>query len=330
MTYNANRDRYNDMLYNSCGNSGLKVPAISFGMWNNFGHNQSFENARAMIRQSFDLGITYFDLANGYGPPGGAAEEMFAKVFAQDLVNYRDEIIITTKAGHKMHEGPYGKGGSRKHLFASIDNSLKRLGVDYVDVFFSHVYDQETPLEETMSALDAIVKQGKASYIGFSTGYDILQMKEATAILKRLGTPCLVRMSPYSMFNRGLEKGLQGLLDEEGVGFVAFSPLAEGLLTERYIHGIPEDSRYAKGEGMIAKKPFPEDKIERVKKLYSIAFQRGQTLSQMALAWVLREGRVCSALIGASRVGQIQENVKALENLNFTEEELNAIDQILA
>lgn len=317
------------MLYNRCGRSGLKLPAISLGLWHNFGGVDPLENARAMLHRAFDLGITHFDLANNYGPPPGSAEETFGRIFQQDLARYRDELIISTKAGYLMWPGPYGEWGSRKYLIASLDQSLKRMGLDYVDIFYHHRPDPETPLEETMAALDHIVRRGKALYVGISN-YKPEQTRRAAEILRELGTPCLIHQPSYNMFNRWIEDGLLDVLEEEGIGCIAFSPLAQGLLTERYLNGIPEDSRAAKSHGFLKSDHVTEVKLAKVHSLNEIAQARGQTMAQMALAWVLRHRGVTSALVGASRTGQIEENVAALKNLDFTDEELKAIEKILS
>lgn len=329
MSYLPSNERYSTMKYNRCGKSGLKLPAISLGLWHNFGGVDKFENARAMVRRAFDLGITHFDLANNYGPPPGAAEENFGRILKADLQGYRDELIISTKAGYKMWEGPYGDWGSKKYLISSLDQSLKRMGLEYVDIFYSHRPDPGTPLEETMAALDLVVRQGKALYVGISS-YNYEQTKKAARILKELGTPCLIHQPSYSMFNRWIEGDLQNLLTEEGIGSIAFCPLAQGLLTNKYLSGIPEDSRAASSTGFLKADHVTEDKVNKVIKLNEIASARGQSMAQMALAWVLREGRVTSALIGASRPSQIDENVKALDNLEFTAEELQNIENILS
>ncbi|MCE5168882.1 L-glyceraldehyde 3-phosphate reductase [Paenibacillus profundus] len=328
MEFLADSKRYDSMIYNRCGRSGLKLPAISLGLWHNFGGVDSTENGRAMLRRAFDLGITHFDLANNYGPPPGSAEEMFGKMMKQDFLPYRDQMVISTKAGYYMWEGPYGEWGSKKYLVASLDQSLKRMGLDYVDVFYSHRPDPNTPLEETMAALDLVVRQGKALYVGISS-YDAEQSNEAIRILKELGTPLLIHQPSYSMLNRWIEDGLQDVLDEHGVGSIAFCPLQQGLLTNRYLNGIPEDSRAKKSSGFLQEREVSEDVIIKVRMLHEIASSRGQSLAQMALAWVLRGGRVTSALIGASRISQIEENVKALDNLAFAEEELEEIERIL-
>jgi L-glyceraldehyde 3-phosphate reductase len=316
------------MKYNRVGNSGLLLPAISLGLWHNFGGVDPYENGKAMLRKAFDLGITHFDLANNYGPPPGSAEEMFGKMMKTDFAPYRDEMVISTKAGYHMWDGPYGEWGSKKYLIASLDQSLKRMGLDYVDVFYSHRPDPNTPLEETMGALDQIVRQGKALYVGISS-YDAVQTAEAVKILNDLGTPLLIHQPSYSMFNRWIEDGLQDVLSENGVGSIAFCPLEQGLLTNKYISGIPSDSRAAKANTYLDKDRVTDQVLNRVRQLNELAVERGQNLAQMALAWVLREGRVTSALIGASKVSQIEENVAALNNLEFTAEELARIEEIL-
>jgi L-glyceraldehyde 3-phosphate reductase len=328
MVYQANESRYDTMKYNRSGKSGLQLPAISLGLWHNFGGVDTYENGRAMLRRAFDLGITHFDLANNYGPPPGSAEEMFGRMLKTDFAPYRDEMIISSKAGYTMWPGPYGDWGSRKYLIASLDQSLKRMGLDYVDIFYSHRPDPNTPLEETMGALDSVVRQGKALYVGISN-YSAEQTAEAVKILNRLGTPLVIHQPNYSMFNRWIEDGLQDVLQENGVGSIAFCPLAQGLLTNKYVNGIPTDSRAAKPVSFLSKEQVTEEIVNRVKKLNEVAVERGQNLAQMALAWVLRGGRVTSALIGASRVSQIEENVAALNNLSFSEEELNRIEDIL-
>ncbi|WP_338787580.1 L-glyceraldehyde 3-phosphate reductase [Metabacillus sp. FJAT-53654] len=328
MTYTANKDRYRDMKYNRVGNSGLLLPAISLGLWHNFGGVDTYENGRAMLHKAFDLGITHFDLANNYGPPPGSAEEMFGKIIKTEFAPYRDEMVISTKAGYHMWDGPYGEWGSKKYLIASLDQSLKRMGLDYVDVFYSHRPDPNTPLEETMGALDQIVRQGKALYVGISS-YDAVQTAEAVKILNDLGTPLLIHQPSYSMFNRWIEDGLQDVLSENGVGSIAFCPLEQGLLTNKYISGIPSDSRAAKANTFLDKDRVTDQVLNRVRHLNELAVERGQNLAQMALAWVLRERRVTSALIGASKVSQIEENVAALNNLEFTAEELARIEEIL-
>jgi len=321
--------RYGSMRYNRCGRSGLMLPAISLGLWHNFGGVDVFENARAMIWRAFDLGITHFDLANNYGPPPGSAEENFGKILRQDLGRYRDELIISSKAGYLMWPGPYGEWGSRKYLIASLDQSLSRMGLEYVDIFYSHRPDPETPLEETMGALDQIVRSGKALYAGISS-YTPEQTRQAAQILRSLGTPCLIHQPRYNLFNRWVEEGLLKVLGEEGIGCIAFSPLAQGLLTDRYLKGIPEDSRAGKPHGFLRPEQVTEDKIAKVRRLNELAQARGQTLAQMSLAWVLRHPEMTSALIGASRVSQIEDAVGTLKNLTFTAQELQTIDQILA
>jgi L-glyceraldehyde 3-phosphate reductase len=328
MVYQAEKNRYKSMKYNRSGRSGLLLPAISLGLWHNFGGVDTFENGREMLRKAFDLGITHFDLANNYGPPAGTAEEMFGKVLKQDFAPYRDEMIISTKAGYYMWPGPYGEWGSKKYLVSSLDQSLKRLGLDYVDIFYSHRPDPNTPLEETMAALDSIVRQGKALYVGISN-YSSEQTVEAINILNQLGTPLLIHQPSYSMLNRWIEDGLQDVLQENGVGSIAFSPLAQGLLTNKYVTGIPADSRAAKTTGFLREEQVTAEVVNRVQKLNEIATERGQSLSQMALAWVLRGGKVTSVLIGASKVSQIEENVAVLDNLEFTDEELARIEDIL-
>lgn len=327
MTYQASSERYAAMKYNRCGNSGLKLPAVSLGMWHNFGGVDTEENGRALLRRAFDLGITHIDLANNYGPPPGSAEEMFGRMIKKDLAPYRDELVVSTKAGYYMWEGPYGEWGSKKYLVSSLDQSLKRMNLDYVDIFYHHRPDPNTPLEETMAALDLIVRQGKALYVGISN-YNAEQTQEAVRILKDLGTPLLIHQPSYSMFNRWIEDGLQDVLDEHGVGSIAFSPLAQGLLTDRYLEGIPKDSRAGRG-GFLKEKDITEEVLDKALRLQKIAARRGQSLAQMALAWVLRGGRVTSVLIGASRVAQLEENVATLNHLDFSPEELAEIDNIL-
>jgi L-glyceraldehyde 3-phosphate reductase len=328
MPYQANPERYSAMKYNKTGKSGLQLPAISLGLWHNFGGVDTYENGKAMIRTAFDLGINHFDLANNYGPPPGSAEEMFGQILKTDLAPYRDELIISSKAGYRMWPGPYGEWGSKKYLVASLDQSLKRMGLDYVDIFYSHRFDPNTPLEETMGALDQIVRQGKALYVGISS-YTAEQSEEAITILKRLGTPLLIHQPSYSMLNRWVENRLQDVLAEHGAGSIAFCPLAQGLLTSKYLKGIPPESRAAKETGALQENAVTEEKVAKIRLLNEIAAERGQSLAQMSLAWVLREGRVTSALIGASRPSQIVENVAALSNLDFSAEELTKIDNIL-
>ncbi|KWW18688.1 L-glyceraldehyde 3-phosphate reductase [Peribacillus simplex] len=328
MVYVADQSRYETMKYNRSGQSGLKLPAISLGLWHNFGGVDIEENGRAMLRRAFDLGITHFDLANNYGPPAGSAEDLFGRILKQDFAPYRDEMIISTKAGYHMWPGPYGDWGSKKYLVSSLDQSLKRLGLDYVDIFYSHRPDPNTPLEETMGALDLVVRQGKALYVGISN-YTAEQTAQAVEILNDLGTPLLIHQPKYSMFNRWIEDGLQNVLQENGVGSIAFCPLAQGLLTNKYLSGVPVDSRASKSTGALKENEVTQEAVNRVRKLKEIADERGQSLPQLALAWVLREGRVTSALIGASKVSQIEENVKALNHLTFTDDELARIEQIL-
>jgi L-glyceraldehyde 3-phosphate reductase len=324
----ASPTRYDDMRYNRCGNSGLKLPAISLGLWHNFGGVDTFENARAMVLRAFDLGITHFDLANNYGPPPGSAEETFGAVLKKDLAPYRDELVISTKAGWDMWPGPYGDYGSRKYLVASLDQSLARMGLDYVDIFYHHRPDPETPLEETMSALDHVVRRGKALYVGISS-YPPDLTRRAASILRELGTPCLIHQPSYNMFNRWIEDGLLDMLQEESIGCIVFSPLAQGLLTNRYLDGIPEDSRAGKPHGFLRPEHVTADRLAQVRRLNGIAQARGQTMAQMALAWVLRHEVMTSALVGASRVEQIEDSVSALNNLAFTDDELAAIEDIL-
>lgn len=321
-------NRYQSMVYNRCGTSGIKLPAISLGLWHNFGGVDVFENCRAMIWKAFDSGITHFDLANNYGPPPGSAEETFGSILKKDFAGYRDEMIISTKAGYYMWPGPYGEWGSRKNLMSSLDQSLKRMQVDYVDVFYSHRPDPETPLEETMAALDHAVRQGKTLYVGISN-YPTAQTKKAAAILKQLGTPCLIHQPRYSMFERWVEGGLLDVLEEEGIGCIAFSPLAQGLLTNRYLHGIPEGSRAAKTHGFLKRESITEQQLGRIQSLNTIAECRGQSLAQMALAWVLKDKRVTSVLIGASSVAQLDDNLQTLKNLKFSADELSKIEKIL-
>jgi L-glyceraldehyde 3-phosphate reductase len=327
--YQLLESRYSAMPYRRSGKSGLKLPAISLGLWHNFGGVDTLENSRAMLRRAFDLGITHFDLANNYGPPPGSAEETFGQILKSDLAPYRDELVISSKAGYYMWPGPYGEWGSRKYLVASLDQSLKRMGLDYVDIFYSHRPDPETPLEETMSALDYVVRSGRALYVGISS-YSPEQTKEAAQILKLLGTPCLIHQPVYSMFNRWIEDGLLDVLREEGIGCIPFSPLAQGLLTDKYLRGIPEGSRASKAYGFLKAKQITEDKLSKVRKLNALAKARGQTLAQLALAWVLRHDTVTSALIGASSVAQIEDAVGAMENLAISQDELKKIEKILA
>ena len=326
MTYTANDNRYDAMQYNRCGKWGLKLPAVSLGLWHNFGGIDVFENSRAMLHRAFDLGITHFDLANNYGPPPGSAEENFGRILKQDFLAYRDELIISTKAGYLMWPGPYGEWGTRKYVLSSLDQSLKRMGLDYVDIFYSHRPDPDTPLEETMMALDQAVRSGKALYVGISN-YPADLTREASRILKELGTPCLIHQPKYSMFVRWVEEGLLDVLEEEGIGCIPFSPLAQGLLTDRYLNGIPEGSRATRE--VFLKKEQVDTAHHKIVKLNEIAWQRGQSLAQMALAWVLRDKRITSVLIGASSVAQIENNVEMLREKEFSTDELDRIEEIL-
>ena len=326
--YVPNPARYEQMTYRRCGKSGLKLPAISLGLWHNFGGVDVFENYRAILRAAFDAGITHFDLANNYGPPPGSAEENFGVLLKKDFAAYRDELIISSKAGYLMWPGPYGEWGSRKYVMASCDQSLKRMGLDYVDIFYSHRPDPNTPLEETMGALDSIVRQGKALYVGISN-YAAEDAAKAIQILKELGTPCLIHQPKYSMFERWVEDGLMDVLGETGVGCIPFSPLAQGLLTDKYLKGIPADSRAAKEHGFLKTSQITPETMGKIEKLNALALERGQTLAQMALAWLLKDERVTSVLIGASRVAQLQDSLKCLENQRFSSEELSKIEEIL-
>ena len=329
MNYLPNESRYQSMQYNRSGRSGLKLPAVSLGLWHNFGGVDTFSNSRAMVLRAFDLGITHLDLANNYGPPPGSAEETFGQIMAKDLKPYRDELVISSKAGYWMWEGPYGEWGSRKYLISSLDQSLKRMGLEYVDIFYHHRPDPETPLEETMQALDYAVRSGRALYVGISN-YPADKAREAAKMLRQLGTPCLIHQPSYSMFNRWVEEGLLDVLKEEGIGCIAFSPLAQGLLTDRYLGGnIPEGSRASKVHGFLKPANITDDKLAKVKKLNAMAKSRGQTLAQMSLAWVLRHESMTSVLIGASKVEQIEDAVGALKHLDFTSAELKQIETIL-
>jgi len=328
MNYLASEHRYDTMLYRRVGRSGLKLPAISLGLWYNFGGLDVFENSRAIARRAFDLGITHFDLANNYGPPPGSAEENFGRLMKQDFHPYRHELIISTKAGWDMWPGPYGEFGSRKYLLASLDQSLKRMGLEYVDIFYSHRPDFETPLEETMGALDRVVRQGKALYAGISS-YSPEYTREAARLLRQLGTPCLIHQPSYNMFDRWVEAGLLDVLSEEGIGCIVFSPLAQGLLTDRYLNGIPAGSRATKTERVWLTPDDVNASLGKVRELNAIAGQRGQKLSQMALAWVLRQPAVTSALVGASSVTQLEDNLAALNNLSFSKSELDSIEAVL-
>jgi L-glyceraldehyde 3-phosphate reductase len=318
-------DRYEHMPYRRVGRSGLKLPAISLGLWQNFGGDRPLETQRAILQRAFDLGITHFDLANNYGPPYGSAEANFGRILASDLSGHRDELVISTKAGYDMWPGPYGIWGSRKYLLASLDQSLKRLGLDYVDIFYSHRFDPETPLEETMGALDTAVRQGKALYVGISS-YSAKRTKEAAAILRQLGTPLLIHQPSYSMLNRWIEEDLLDVLGKEGIGCIVFSPLAQGLLTDRYLNGVPTGSR-ASQQGSFSADLLTEQTLNKVRSLNQTASRRGQSLAQMALAWTLRDPRVSSALVGASSVGQLEQNVAALNRLDFSDAELKEIDR---
>lgn len=330
MQYIANPQRYQQMEYRRCGNSGLLLPAISLGLWHNFGHIDSLENARNMLRVAFDNGITHFDLANNYGPPPGSAEENFGKIFKEDFIPYRDELIISSKAGWGMWPGPYGDWGSKKYLVASLDQSLKRMGLEYVDIFYHHRPDPSTPLEETMGTLDLMVRQGKALYVGISS-YQPEEAAKAIQLLKELGTPCLIHQPKYSLFERWVENGLLELLGEKQVGCIPFSPLAQGMLTNKYLKGIPEGSRAAsrRGNGAIEEEQVSDEKINKVRQLNVLAEERGQNLAQMALAWILKDKRISSVLIGVSRPEQITDSIRCLENYSFTTDELNRINAIL-
>lgn len=328
MTYLPIDARYDSMRYNRSGRSGLRLPAVSLGLWHNFGGVDVFENSRAMVRRAFDMGITHFDLANNYGPPAGSAEETFGQIMQSDLKPYRDELIISSKAGYYMWPGPYGEWGSRKYLVSSLDQSLKRMGLDYMDVFYHHRPDPDTPLEETMSALDYIVRSGRALYVGLSN-YKPEQTRQAAQILKSLGTPCLIHQPSYSMFNRWIEDGLLPVLEDEGIGCIAFSPLAQGLLTDKYLDGIPEGSRASKPHGFLKPENITDEKLAKVKRLNDLAKARGQTLAQLALAWVLRHTGMTSVLIGASRISQIDDAVGTLNNLSLSDTELQSMETIL-
>jgi L-glyceraldehyde 3-phosphate reductase len=328
MTYVPDTERYDRMSYRRCGRSGLKLPAISLGLWWNFGHDRPFDTIRAIVRRAFDLGVTHFDLANNYGPPYGSAEENFGRLLRSDLAPFRDELVISTKAGYDMWPGPYGEWGSRKYLLASLDQSLERMGLDYVDIFYSHRFDPETPLEETMGALDAAVRQGKALYVGLSS-YSAERTMEAAAILRELGTALLIHQPSYSMLNRWIEQGLLDAIGELEVGCIGFSPLAQGMLTDRYLDGVPEGSRASRPTS-LSPDILTEQALDRVRALREIAAARGQTLAQMALAWTLRDARMTSTLIGASSIDQLEMNVAALGRLDFTAEELGEIDRYAA
>jgi L-glyceraldehyde 3-phosphate reductase len=325
MTYEPASDRYDRMAYRRCGRRGLQLPTISLGLWQNFGHDRPFDLMRAIVRRAFDLGVTHFDLGNNYGPPYGSAEENFGRLLRADLGPFRDELIVSTKAGYDMWPGPYGDWGSRKYLLASLDQSLGRMGLDYVDIFYSHRSDPETPLEETMGALDTAVRQGKALYVGISS-YSAARTRKAATILRELGTPLLIHQPSYSMLNRWIEPELLDVLEDEGAGCIVFSPLAQGVLTDRYLAGIPEGSR-ASRDGSLSPETLTEETLAKVRALNEIAAGRGQSLAQMALAWTLRDPRVTSALVGASSVAQLETNLGALQNLEFTDDELEEIDR---
>jgi L-glyceraldehyde 3-phosphate reductase len=329
MNYTPSENRYEAMKYNRCGNSGVLLPAISLGLWHNFGSVDDFENGRKIIHRAFDRGITHFDLANNYGPAPGTAEENFGRILKEDFTgNLRDQLIISTKAGYHMWPGPYGEWGSRKYLIASLDQSLKRMGLEYVDIFYSHRPDPDTPLEETMMALDTVVRQGKALYAGISN-YRAKEAKKAIKILQELGTPCLIHQPKYSMFERWVEEELLDVLEEYGVGCIPFSPLAQGLLTDKYLKGIPENSRAAKEHGFLKTTDITGERLEKIRKLNALAQERGQSLAQLALSWLLKDKRITTVLIGASSVGQLDNNINALENLAFTKDELRRIETIL-
>jgi L-glyceraldehyde 3-phosphate reductase len=328
MHYTPAGERYERLAYRRCGRSGLQLPAISLGLWHNFGGVDAFENGRAIVRRAFDRGVTHFDLANNYGPPPGSAEQAFGRILDLDLRPWRDELVISTKAGYLMWPGPYGEWGSRKYLLASLEQSLRRMRLEYVDIFYSHRPDPDTPLEETMGALDSAVRQGKALYAGVSN-YPAELTAQAAALLRRLGTPCLIHQPKYSMFERWIEQGLTDVLEREGIGCIAFSPLAQGLLTDRYLSGIPADSRAGKPHGFLRPQQVTEERLEVVRKLNAIARARGQSLAQMALLWVLRRPVVTSALIGASSVAQLDQNLEALNGAPLTHEELERIELVL-
>ena len=328
MNYKASENRYDSMTYRRCGKSGLLLPEISLGLWHNFGHVDHFETGKEILETAFDYGITHFDLANNYGPPPGSAEENFGKIFKQSFSSYRDELIISTKAGYLMWPGPYGEWGSKKYLVSSLDQSLKRMGLDYVDIFYSHRPDPNTPLEETMSALDLIVRQGKALYVGISS-YNAEDTKRAVAILKDLGTPCLIHQPRYNMMDRWVEGGLLDTLGEAGIGCIPFSPLEQGILTSKYLNGIPEDSRAAKSTGFLQRDQVTSKKIAKAIQLNTLAENRGQTLAQMAVSWLLKDQRITSVLVGVSSKKQLLDNLGSLENKTFTSGELEEIEFIL-
>ncbi|HZE85808.1 MAG TPA: L-glyceraldehyde 3-phosphate reductase [Puia sp.] len=327
-SYTASPARYQSMQYRRCGRSGLQLPAVSLGLWHNFGHVDIQENARKILHLAFDSGITHFDLANNYGPPPGSAEENFGRIMRQDFQGYRDQMIISTKAGYYMWEGPYGEWGSKKYLVSSLDQSLQRMGLDYVDIFYHHRPDPDTPLEETMAALDLIVRQGKALYVGISN-YSADEAAKALHILRELGTPCLIHQPKYSMFERWIEDGLLDVLEKEGVGCIPFSPLAQGMLTNKYLKGIPADSRAAKPTGFLQEDQVTPDKVDKIRRLNEIAIKRDQTLAQMALAWILKDKRITSVLIGVSKPAQLSDSLQCFNNTWFSPEELNMIEDIL-
>jgi L-glyceraldehyde 3-phosphate reductase len=328
MTYTPNDKRYDAMEYRRCGRSGLMLPAVSLGLWHNFGYVDTLDNCRDILHLAFDSGITHFDLANNYGPPPGSAEENFGRILRRDFHGYRDQLIISSKAGYYMWQGPYGEWGSKKYLVASLDQSLQRMGIDYVDIFYHHRPDPNTPLEETMAALDLIVRQGKALYVGISN-YQAPEAEKAIQILKGLGTPCLIHQPKYSMFERWVEGGLLEVLEKEGVGCIPFSPLAQGLLTNKYLKGIPTDSRAAKSSGFLQEKEVTTEKLEKIAKLNELAIKRDQTLAQMALAWILKDKRITSVLIGVSKPEQVTDSLQCFRNTWFSEEELSNIEKIL-
>ncbi|MGZ3952494.1 MAG: L-glyceraldehyde 3-phosphate reductase [Flavisolibacter sp.] len=330
MSYTADTNRYDSMQYRRCGRSGLKLPAVSLGLWHNFGDIDDYEKCREIIHTAFDSGITHFDLANNYGPPPGGAEVTFGKIFKQDLKPYRDEIIVSSKAGYGMWPGPYGEWGSKKYLVSSLDQSLRRMGLDYVDIFYHHRPDPETPLEETMGALDLIVRQGKALYVGISN-YSASETEKAIEVLNSLGTPLLIHQAKYSMLVRWVEEGLLEVLDKNGVGCIAFSSLAQGILTNKYLNGIPADSRAAsaRGNGALESNVLTEDILQKVRKLNDLAQQRGQSMAQMALAWILKDRRMTSLIIGASKAGQVTDSIESVKNFHFSSDELDAIESIL-
>ncbi len=327
-SYKASENRYEKMQYRRCGKSGIKLPLLSLGLWHNFGDNDDFENARSILRTAFDNGITHFDLANNYGPPYGSAEKNFGKIFREDFKRYRDELIISTKAGWDMWPGPYGNFGSRKYLIASLDQSLKRMGLDYVDIFYHHRPDPDTPLEETMGALDQIVRQGKALYVGISQ-YNAEDTAKAAEILKKQGTPFLIHQPRYNMMDRWVEDGLLDTLEKFGLGSIVFSPLEQGILTNKYLNGIPEDSRAAIEGSYLDKSQITQELVSQVQQLNDIASSRNQSLAQMAVAWLLKDSRVTSVLVGVSKVSQLEDNIEAIENIDFSEDELKKIDSIL-